>query len=377
MKSNQPNDRIVFLSVPESLRGRVESDAEDGFKIDPSIPIPVEIPPGSETLDIEHLSWEMILSGMIKVISRDPAAEDANYYRRFVLAVKPDIQGEFTEAAILKARNGDFALALEILSALRGLFPDSPTVVLNTALVLEERGDAHERAGREEEAEADAELAFEAYKTALAFKPPFPDALFNAGFFFMKRKSFDKAKDCFKRYIPLAVDPRKKARAAAIVKEIETRDLDDAIFREAYDFIRLGEEDRGIEKARDFLERHPGVWNGWFILGWGLRRLERWEDAAAAFRQALELGGDGCDTRNELAICLMELGDLAQARSELEKALRLESENVKVISNLGVVATRAGRLEEASGFFRTVLELSPEDPVAKSFLEDLNPQSSQ
>ncbi len=372
MKRTQADDRIVFLSVPDSLRGRVEH-AADGFKIDPSIPIPAEIPPGADKLDLENLSWEMILSGMIKVVARDPEAEDADYYRRFVLAVKPDIQGEFTEAAILKARNGDFGLALEILAALRGLFPSSPTVALNTALVLEERSDAHERAGREAEAEKDADLAFQAYKAALAFDPPFPDALFNAGFFFMKRSGFDKAKDCFARYIPLADDPKKKARAAKIIKEIESRDLDDAIFREAYDFIRLGEEERGIEKARDFLERHPRVWNGWFILGWGLRRLERWEDAAASFREALELGGDGCDTHNELAICLMELGDLDGARAELEKALRIESENVKVISNLGVVASRAGRLDEAAAFFRTVLEYAPGDPVATAFLEDLNP----
>ncbi len=45
---------------------------------------------------------------------------------------------------------------------------------------------------------------------------------------------------------------------------------------------------------------------------------------------------------------------------------------MKVISNLGVVASRAGRLDEAAAFFRTVLEYAPGDPVATAFLEDLN-----
>jgi tetratricopeptide (TPR) repeat protein len=369
MKASPHIDRIVYLSVPESIKGQM-ADSES-FSIDPSIPIPAEIPPGADRLDLENLSWEMIVSGMLRVVAAAPAAEDADYYRRFVLAVKPDIQTEFTEAAILKARNGDFDLALEILAALRGLFPLSPTVVLNTALVLEERGDAHERAGRAEAAEADAEAAFAEYRTALAADPPFPNAFFNAGFFYMKRKAFAKAKECFARYAAIGDDETKKKKARNVVREIESRDLDDELFREAYDFIRLGDEERGIAKIRIFLERHPGVWNGWFMLGWALRRLERWDDAAAALGKALELGGEGCDTRNELAICLMERGDLRGARRELEKALRLESDNVKVISNLGVTALRAGNPSEAAGFFRAVLEIEPDDPVAAGYLADL------
>ncbi len=359
-------DRIVFLSVPESLGTSIGE-----FRIDPSIPIPVELPPGSSREAIENLSWEMMISGMLKVIARDPAADDADYYRKFVVSVKPDILAEFTEAAILKSRNGDFALSIEILGALKGLFPDSPAVALNTALVLEAQADALERAGKEDAAEEASELAFKAYRAALEIEPPFPETLFNAGFFYMKRRNFAKAKECFEAYGRVATDPKKKAKAAGIAKEIEARDLDDSVFREAYDFIRMGEEETGIDKARDFLERHPRVWNGWFLLGWGLRRMERWQDAIAAFRQAEELGAEGCDVHNELAICLMETDDLAGARKELEKALRIENDNVKVISNLGVVALRAGDREEAAGFFRTVLEIDPEDPVAKRYLEEL------
>ena len=364
--TNESEDRILFLSVPESLH----RDIGD-FTIDPSIPIPVELPAGASRSALENLSWEMMISGMLKVVAREPAGEDADYYRRFVLAVKPDIMEEFTEAAILKSRNGDYGLALEILGALKGLLPASPTVTLNRALVLEERSDAYERAGKEAEAEETAELAFSAYKEALALEPPFPEAFFNAGFFYMKRRNFAKAKKCFARYVKIGEEPKKRSKAAGIVKEIESRDLDDSVFREAYDFIRMGEEEKGIGQAKEFLARHPGVWNGWFLLGWGLRRLERWDDAIEAFRKASELGGEGSDVRNELAICLMETGDLSGARKELEKALRLENDNLKVISNLGVVALRSGRNEEAAAFFRTVLELSPEDPIAKSYLAGL------
>jgi Flp pilus assembly protein TadD len=83
------------------------------------------------------------------------------------------------------------------------------------------------------------------------------------------------------------------------------------------------------------------------------------------------LGGDNCDTHNELAICMMELDDLKGARSALEKALRSEPENIKVISNLGVLALKTGAIPEAEAFFRTVLEIEPEDQTARTYLKNL------
>jgi tetratricopeptide (TPR) repeat protein len=397
-------NRIVFLAVPESLRGQIEAqphapDHENHgrkaaeFTIDPAIPIPVELPLGEETINLDELSWEMILSGMIRVITRFPpgteilqggppgspalklSAEQIDYYRRFVLAVKPDIHREFTGAAIIKAKNGDFEPALEIFSALEGLFPGAPEVLLNRALALEERAEALERAGREEAAEKGNQEAGKAYEAALAVKPPFPNSFFNAGFFYIKLRDFHRARDCFSQYVALADDPDKKERAESLIQEITGKALDDEAFREAYELIRRGEEQEGLAYIRDFLERYPEVRNGWFILGWALRRLERWEDGAAAFRKALELADSGdtlraAEARNELAICLMELKDYSGARKALEAALQEDPGSVKVISNLGVLAMKTGKNNEAAGFFRTVLDLAPDDPVARAYLKN-------
>jgi tetratricopeptide (TPR) repeat protein len=402
--SHPEQSRVVFLSVPESLRGQFVSsltherhyddddgDHEDdeserehhdehenehnhehgGFTIDPAIPIPVELLPGEAALDFDKLSWEMIVAGMLRVIAEgEVKSDDIGYYRRFVLSVKPDIRTEFTEAAILHARNGNFESAGEILTVLLGLFPGAPELLLNLALVREDRAAALERSGHEDEVEAENEAAHEIYRSILSLSPPFPNGLFNAGFFFLRRHNFDKARECFSAYLPLADNPEKEEKARDIVRQITKGGLDDEILREAYEFVRMGEEQKGMDSVRNFLERRPNVWNGWFILGWALRRLGRWEDGAAAFRKAVELGGDNSDTRNELAICLMELEDYAAARKELELALREEPENIKIISNLGVLALKCGDDDEAMGFFRTVLEIEPDDPIAKSYLEN-------
>jgi Flp pilus assembly protein TadD len=397
-----PAGRIVFLAVPESVRGRIESmarhtahgheDHEDEpcsgepqggeFQIRPEIPIPMEIPPGEESFNLEELSWEMILAGMLRILSAGKPARDGlpegfgpdwlDYYRRFVLALRPDILPELSEAAILKAKNGDYELSLEILGALKGLFPRSPAVLLNSALTLEKKAAALERGGQEEEAEAESAEAERAYGEALALDPPFPDAFFNAAYFYLKRRDFIRAKELLSAYLDLSSeapvsDEEKRENARILIKEIGESSLEDGGFREAWDLVRRGREEEGLRSIRGFLERHPSAWNGWFVLGWGLRRLGRWEDARVSFEKTLELGGDNGDTRNELSICLMELGDYPAARRQLEIALRGDPENVKIISNLGVLAMKSGDDDEAAGFFRTVLELEPGDPVARRY----------
>jgi tetratricopeptide (TPR) repeat protein len=366
-----------------------ESHPEE-FQILPEIPIPVEIPPGEAGFNLEELSWEMILAGMLKILSTGRSSQEGlpegfgpvwlDYYRRFVLALRPDILPELSEAAILKAKNGDYGLSLEIFSALKGLFPRSPAVLLNSALALEEKAAALERGGQEEEAEAESAAVERAYGEVLALEPPFPDAFFNAAYFYLKRRDFVRAKELFGAYLELspgggssfgasASDEEKRENARALIKEIGESCLEDPGFREAWDLIRRGREEEGLRSIHGFLERHPSAWNGWFVLGWALRRLGRWADARVSFEKTLELGGDNGDIRNELAICLMELEDYPAARRELETALRADPENVKIISNLGVLAMKSGNDDEAAGFFRTVLELEPGDPVARRYFD--------
>ncbi|MDR1905264.1 MAG: tetratricopeptide repeat protein [Treponema sp.] len=401
--------RIIYIAVSEDLKSRLDAfwkkqgrshalfhgqngfkeDAEN-FSIDPSIPIPVELLPGETDLNTETLSLEQILSGMIRIITTPPSdlefspegvnagkkrkldLDDIAYYRGFVLALKPDIQREFTSAAIFKAENGEYDLALEICDALAGLFPESPFPRFNRALILENQAKVLESSGREEEAEIQFDLALAAWEGLLKADSPFPLAFFNAGKFFMYRQNYARAKECFASFVVLSGDSgdiEKRQEAEALIKDITQSSLDDTLFKEAYDYIRMGREQEGLLKIREFLNIQSTVWNAWFLLGWALRRLGRWEDGAAAFRKAVELGADNSDTLNELAICLMESGDLKSARRELEKALWKDPESIKIISNLGVLALKNGDDDEAAGFFRTVLELAPGDPVALSYLE--------
>lgn len=355
---------IAFIAIPERIAGTIGS-----FRVDPDIPVPVEL--GASGPDLTGLTWEMMVAGMLRLLAYEPANAHADYYRAFVLAVKPDIFAELSETGILKARNGDYPVAEEIFRALSGLAPDAPEPRLNLAVLYEDSADALERAGKDELAEATRDKAFRAYQALLAMEPPHADAFFNAGFFFLKARNFDRARELFEAYGDLGADEAKLEKARDIVSKLRTRGDADAAFKTAYDFIRMGREEEGIAKALEFSAANPGVWNGWFLVGWGRRRLGRWAEAREAFLKAVELGAGEVDLLNELAICELELGLYPESRRHLEAALRQEPENVKIISNLGVVARRSGKLEEAAGFFRAALELEPQDVLARRQLEEL------
>ena len=58
-------------------------------------------------------------------------------------------------------------------------------------------------------------------------------------------------------------------------------------------------------------------------------------------------------------------------RLSLLKALAMEPESTKIISNLGYLALAMGNKQEARNYFTTVLEFDPKDRIAASELMKL------
>jgi len=365
-ESLDPLSNIGYISI-----GKDVNETIGDFRIDPNIMLPIEFPPGKDTLSPDDITWEAIISAMLRILAYNPEHENANYFREFILAVKPDIKDELTEAGILKARNKDFDIAIEIFMALEGLFPECAITKLNLALVYEDRAYHYTRVEKEELAEKYFDLALSTYKRALTADPSNPKIHYNFAYFFLKQKNYEKAKEHFELYLKWGKERDKLAEAKKIVDEINKNSLMDKLFKEAFDYINMGKEEEGIKKIKMFLKEHSNVWNAWFLLGWGYRRLGMYKEGKEAFLKALEYHEPLPDTLNELAICLMELGEYEESFKKLKEALRLEPENTKVISNMGMVSLKQGNKDEAKRYFKTVLEIDPEDPVAKHFLKEL------
>ena len=379
MTPNSPLESVYFITLPEGFELSKES-----FPIDVTIPLPVQKKdsdaPGQ--FNPEELTQEQILAGILTVLAYDKHNQNLQYYRSIITKARPDIKKELSEAAILKVKNEDFELAEEIFRALQGLDPEDKAITLNMALFFDQRADSYRRSGLTEDADAYDEDALHYYKEAMVAEPAIPDAFFNAGFFYLKQKEYSNAKDAFETYLALTCDTPdedlgdngvyKKERAQEIVYNIKNQNMDDARFKAAYDLISNGEEEKGLDQIRMFLQNNPKVWNAWFMLGWGLRRIGRFEDGIQAFSKALEYGGDtNSDTYNEMAICHLETGNYEEAKKALLKALAIEPESTKIISNLGYVALREGNIADAQKYFTTVLEFDPDDKIAQTELAKL------
>lgn len=357
---------IIYISIPEGWEQTIND-----FTIDPAVLLPVETPPDQEDWSVQDLSWEAIISAMLKILAYQPDHEHTGYYRDFVLAVKPDIINELSETGVVKARNRDFALAEEIFRALAGLEPENPISQMNLATVFEQRAQAFADVGNDELHSEYADATYQQYHRLFSMDDVPTAAHLNAGFFYAKQHDYDKALQHLQTFSSESDDEELVERADKLARSIETQNLQDTRFKEAYDYISMGQEEHGLELIYAFLEENPGVWNGWFLLGWGLRRLKRFSDAAAAFEKSIELYDQQPDSYNELSICLIEQERFPEAQSMLEKALELDPLNTKVISNLGILALKTGDDELARGFFQTVLEYDPEDPIARQYLEHM------
>ena len=202
MFSSNPLNDLLFIDLPDDLDLSAYK-----IEIKPGIPLPVQKPLQAEdSFALKNLTPEMIFAGILVVLAYDTENPHIPYYRELLLSAKPDIKQELTEAAILKARNEDFDIAEEIFSALRGLDPEDPVTVLNTALFFDQRAESYRRSGLNDDADAYDASAYKYYKQALGADSPDPDVFFNAGFFYLKQKDFRNAKDCFESFLALTVD---------------------------------------------------------------------------------------------------------------------------------------------------------------------------
>lgn len=94
-------------------------------------------------------------------------------------------------------------------------------------------------------------------------------------------------------------------------------------------------------------------------LGDYYRRQQRWEEAAAAFRQATELRENFAYAHSELGAMLLETGRVDEALAQHRIALQMRPDDAVIHYNLGVAYERAGDLTAAVSHWQEALRLRP------------------
>jgi cytochrome c-type biogenesis protein CcmH len=140
---------------------------------------------------------------------------------------------------------------------------------------------------------------------------------------------------------------------------------------------RMAEADMAgmVQQLSTRLQAQPQDLPGWFTLARSLEVLERWDEAATAWRQALRLAPDDADLLADAAdaVATVQQGSLeGEPAALVARALRVDPAHPKALALAATAAQRAGRREEAIALWERLLaQLQPDAEAAQRVRESL------
>ncbi|MFV0246285.1 MAG: tetratricopeptide repeat protein [Qingshengfaniella sp.] len=119
-------------------------------------------------------------------------------------------------------------------------------------------------------------------------------------------------------------------------------------------------------------EPRPPHWMLWFSRGITRERTDRWPEAEADFRFALDLNPGQPQVLNYLGYSMVEMGEtLDEALQMIQEAVAARPGNGYITDSLGWVFYRLGRYGEAVEQMEKAVALEPVDPVVNDHLGDV------
>lgn len=112
-------------------------------------------------------------------------------------------------------------------------------------------------------------------------------------------------------------------------------------FNKGLAHLMLGHAQEATDILTRLVEEQPSNARAWDALGCALRLDRKYEEASAAFMQALTLDPNQNDTRDHMAQMLLEMGDPRRARLVLEAALSIDPERASSRHLLGLADATA------------------------------------
>jgi cytochrome c-type biogenesis protein CcmH len=138
-----------------------------------------------------------------------------------------------------------------------------------------------------------------------------------------------------------------------------------------------------LARVEGHLAENPNDGRGWEVVAPVYMKLERYDDAAKARRQAILLLGETPARDVDLgeAITAAANGVISdEAKTAFDRAIKLDAENYKAQFYVGLAAEQDGNNEEASRIWRGLIAKAPADApwlvVVHQALERVDPQAA-
>ena len=131
---------------------------------------------------------------------------------------------------------------------------------------------------------------------------------------------------------------------------------------------QMGHLNSAIELIGQAIALNPPAPHYHSNLAESYRRAGQWPGAIAAHRRAIELQGETAKGLSDLGVVLFENNQLAEAIAVLERAIELDPGYCDAYINYGAALNESGRLDEAISAYKRALELQPDSGDALSNL---------
>jgi cytochrome c-type biogenesis protein CcmH len=128
-----------------------------------------------------------------------------------------------------------------------------------------------------------------------------------------------------------------------------------------------------VAQVQSHLEKNPTDGRGWTVLAPVLAKLGRFDDAARAYRNAITYSGETSERRADLGAALAGAANgivTADAKKEFERAVVLDSKEVKARYFLGVAAVQDGRTADAAKMWQAMLTDAPADAPWRGVVQE-------
>lgn len=126
---------------------------------------------------------------------------------------------------------------------------------------------------------------------------------------------------------------------------------------------------RALDLYQEITDRQ---WFLFYARGISYERLDKWPEAEADFRRALELRPDQPQVLNYLGYSLVQRQqDLDEALDMIERAVAARPDSGYIVDSLGWVLYTLGRYDEAVSHMEHAAELMPIDPIVNDHLGDV------
>lgn len=136
----------------------------------------------------------------------------------------------------------------------------------------------------------------------------------------------------------------------------------DALFNKANIFGRLNRHQEALIFIEDYLKQKPDQVGGWILKGNFNFKLKNYKVAIPAFSEALRLNSNSLEVLINLGLALAEEGLYEEAISYLEKAIHINPNAYQIPLNLGVVYDKMGKFIKAKELVLQAMQLNPKAP---------------